>query len=52
MEQVERIVLEVHDKYIDGDTVRRTIRAAGFRQVAPRAPEPAGFNPVELYVKP
>lgn len=52
MEQVERIVLEVHDKYIDGETVRSTMRAAGFRQVPPRVPEPAGFNPVELYVKP
>lgn len=51
MEQVERIVLEVHDKYIDGETVRNTMRAAGFRQVPPRVPEPAGFNPVELYVR-
>ncbi|WP_405848751.1 FkbM family methyltransferase [Streptomyces sp. NBC_01518] len=51
MEQVERIVLEVHDKYIDGDIVRKTMSAAGFRQVPPRVPEPAGFNPVELYVK-
>ncbi|KOU65679.1 hypothetical protein ADK96_16630 [Streptomyces sp. IGB124] len=51
MEQVERTVLEVHDKYIDGETVRNTMRAAGFRQVPPRVPEPAGFNPVELYVR-
>lgn len=51
MEQVEQIVLEVHDKYIDGDIVRKTMSAAGFRQVPPRVPEPAGFNPVELYVK-
>ncbi|WP_180357402.1 FkbM family methyltransferase [Streptomyces sp. TLI_146] len=51
MDQVERIVLEVHDKYIDGEAVRNTMRTAGFRQVPPRVPEPAGFNPVELYVK-
>ncbi|SNX88558.1 FkbM family methyltransferase [Streptomyces sp. TLI_55] len=51
MDRVERIVLEVHDKYIDGDVVRKTMCTAGFRQVPPRVPEPAGFNPVELYVK-
>ncbi|MGW0914431.1 FkbM family methyltransferase [Streptomyces sp. NPDC002784] len=51
MEQVDRIVLEVHDKYIDGAAVRATLGAAGFRHVPPRVPEPAGFNPVELYVK-
>ncbi|WP_079195594.1 FkbM family methyltransferase [Streptomyces acidiscabies] len=51
MRQVDRMVLEVHDKYIDGDQVRATLRAAGFRQVPPRVPEPAGFNPVELYVR-
>ncbi|MER6345201.1 FkbM family methyltransferase [Streptomyces sp. NPDC001595] len=51
MQQVDRIVLEVHDKYIDGGLVRRTLRSAGFRQVPPRVPQPAGFNPVELYVR-
>ncbi|MFM9442411.1 FkbM family methyltransferase [Streptomyces acidiscabies] len=51
MRQVERVVLEVHDKYIDGHPVRSTLRAAGFRQVPPRIPQPAGFNPVELYVR-
>lgn len=51
MRQVERIVLEVHDKYIDGERVRDTMRAAGFRRVEPRAPHPEGFNPVELYVR-
>lgn len=51
MRQVERIVLGVHDKYIDGDRVRRTLHSAGFRQVPPRAPQPTGFNPLELYVQ-
>ncbi|ONF75007.1 hypothetical protein AVR91_0200345 [Amycolatopsis keratiniphila subsp. keratiniphila] len=51
MNRVDRIVLEIHDKYIDGHRVRNTLRRAGFRQIPPRVPEPAGFNPVELYFK-
>lgn len=49
MDSVDRIVLEVHDKYIDGDIVRSTMKQAGFHRIAPRRPDPAGFNPVELY---
>ncbi|MGW4247849.1 FkbM family methyltransferase [Nocardia sp. NPDC004722] len=49
MERVDRIVLEVHDKYIDGEIVRNTIKQAGFHRIAPRLPDPPGFNPVELY---
>ncbi|MFE5286518.1 FkbM family methyltransferase [Nocardia sp. NPDC056611] len=49
MDTVDRIVLEVHDKYIDGDGVRSTMKQAGFHRIAPRRPDPAGFNPVELY---
>ncbi len=51
MNRVDRIVLEVHDKYIDGDIVRTTMKQAGFRRIAPRLPDPVGFNPVELYVR-
>lgn len=51
LERVRRIVLEIHDKYIDGPTVRTTLKAAGFRQVPPRRPQLQGFNPVELYVR-
>ncbi|MDI2125062.1 FkbM family methyltransferase [Yinghuangia seranimata] len=51
MDRVDRIVLEVHDKYIDGHAVRTTLRKAGFREVPPRRPQPRGFNPVELYVR-
>ncbi|WP_232851787.1 FkbM family methyltransferase [Nocardia acididurans] len=49
MRQVDRVVLEVHDKYIDGDIVRNTMKQAGFHRIAPRLPDPPGFNPVELY---
>ncbi|GAB2442104.1 FkbM family methyltransferase [Nocardia tengchongensis] len=49
MRQVDRIVLEVHDKYIDGDIVRNAMKQAGFHRIAPRLPDPPGFNPVELY---
>ncbi|WP_433665902.1 FkbM family methyltransferase [Nocardia sp. CA-136227] len=49
MDAVDRIVLEIHDKYIDGDIVRSTMKQAGFHRIAPRRPDPAGFNPVELY---
>lgn len=48
MERVDRIVVEIHDKYIDGDIVRRTPRGTGFRPVPRRVPDPVGFNPVEL----
>ncbi|MGW0658284.1 FkbM family methyltransferase [Streptodolium elevatio] len=51
MRRVDRIVLEIHDKYIDGGPVRATMRAAGLHRVPPRTPDPAGFNPVELYVR-
>ncbi|MGW2660110.1 FkbM family methyltransferase [Nocardia tengchongensis] len=51
MNQVDRIVLEVHDKYIDGDVVRKTMKEVGFERVVPRVPDPVGFNPVELYVR-
>ncbi|MFE3793726.1 FkbM family methyltransferase [Nocardia tengchongensis] len=51
MNQVDRIVLEIHDKYIDGDVVRKTMKEAGFERVVPRVPDPVGFNPVELYVR-
>ncbi|MFD4481694.1 FkbM family methyltransferase [Streptomyces sp. NPDC058471] len=51
MNRTDRIVLEVHDKYIDGDTVRATMHEAGFCRIPPRVPDPAGFNPVELYVR-
>ncbi|MFJ8143348.1 FkbM family methyltransferase [Streptomyces sp. NPDC096013] len=51
MERVERIVLEVHDKYIDGERVRATLGEAGFVRVPPRVPDPVGFNPVELYTR-
>ncbi len=52
MKHVDRIVMEIHDKYIDGDAVRATLRAAGFTRVPPRSPDPVGFNPVELHVRP
>ncbi|KUN29838.1 hypothetical protein AQJ23_03605 [Streptomyces antibioticus] len=52
MKHVDRVVLEIHDKYIDGDAVRATLRASGFRHVPNRRPGPVGFNPVELYVRP
>lgn len=51
MERVERLVLEIHDKYIAGDRVRAVLKEAGLRRVPPRAPDPVGFNPVELYVR-
>ncbi|MEU3351790.1 FkbM family methyltransferase [Streptomyces sp. NPDC037389] len=51
MARVARIVMEIHDKYIDGIAVRSTLARAGFRRVPPRVPDPVGFNPVELYVR-
>ncbi|MFJ3775492.1 FkbM family methyltransferase [Streptomyces sp. NPDC090075] len=51
LDRVDRIVMEIHDKYIDGDRVRATLRGAGFRRIPPRVPDPAGFNPVELHVR-
>lgn len=49
MQHVDRIVLEIHDKYIDGDIVRNAMKQAGFHRIPPRVPDPPGFNPVELY---
>lgn len=49
MDRVDRVVLEVHDKYIDGGIVRNTMKEAGFHRIPPRLPDPPGFNPVELY---
>lgn len=51
LDRVDRIVLEIHDKYIDGGRVRATLRGAGFRRIPPRVPDPVGFNPVELHVR-
>lgn len=51
MERVDRIVLEVHDKYIDGSAVRDTLHAAGFCSVPRRVSDPSEPNPVELYVR-
>ncbi|WP_157762816.1 hypothetical protein [Nocardia yamanashiensis] len=49
LDRVDRVVLEVHDKYIDGDIVRNTMKEAGYHRIPPRLPDPPGFNPVELY---
>ncbi|MFI6294353.1 FkbM family methyltransferase [Nonomuraea sp. NPDC050790] len=51
MERVERVVMEIHDKYIDGARVRDTLRRAGFHHVPPRGKAPASPNPLELYVR-
>ncbi|WP_189959420.1 FkbM family methyltransferase [Streptomyces alanosinicus] len=51
MDRVERVVLEVHDRYIDGHTVRATLRTAGFTAVPPRNPALFRLNPVELYIR-
>lgn len=51
MDRVDRVVLEIHDKYVDGDRVRAVLKEAGLRRITPRVPDPVGFNPVELYVR-
>ncbi|NGO70760.1 FkbM family methyltransferase [Streptomyces boncukensis] len=51
MAKVDRIVVEIHDKYIDGAVVRRTLAEAGFRQIPARRAEPDSPNPLELYAR-
>lgn len=53
MARVDRIVLEIHDKYVDGDAVRATLRDAGFERVEPRGDGPVLDTPnrVELFVR-
>ncbi|OON81411.1 FkbM family methyltransferase [Streptomyces tsukubensis] len=52
MDRVDRIVVEIHDKYIDGDAVRGTLREAGFTRLEPRMAGPvASPNRVELFVR-
>ncbi|MGW5638167.1 FkbM family methyltransferase [Streptomyces sp. NPDC003832] len=54
MARVGRIVVEIHDKYIDGDAVRGTLARAGFARLTPRSaagPVLGSPNRVELFVR-
>ncbi|MEU6957628.1 FkbM family methyltransferase [Streptomyces sp. NPDC045714] len=53
MNRVDRIVAEIHDKYIDGDAVRVTLHRAGFDRIEPRRTGPVRGTPnrVELFLR-
>ncbi|MBZ4019319.1 hypothetical protein CCS38_26965 [Streptomyces purpurogeneiscleroticus] len=54
LHRVDRVLIEIHDKYIDGDAVRDALRAGGLRQYTSRhlsRSAPPGMS-VELHVRP